>query len=108
MSEKNEIKEKAIRVVWGSGEDIPALYTNHIFVSHAGGTEFYLIFGHLSPPITIGLVEEELPTSVVIKPVAKLIVSPDVMKAFVRVLNDNLKNFEERELEKNGKEEENE
>jgi len=96
MTEKKEnIQEKAVRIVWDSDTNLPALYANHLSVSHAGGTEFHIIFGHLSPPLTMGLGEDELPDVVKIKPVAKIVVSPKVMKAFLTVLNDNFKNFED-------------
>jgi hypothetical protein len=97
MVEKPEIKEKPVRVLWGSDEDLDAIYSNHLFISHAGESEFHLIFGHLSPPLTIGLDEDELPDSVTIKPVTKLVLSPEVMKAFARIINDNLEKFESKQ-----------
>ncbi|MEW6718669.1 MAG: DUF3467 domain-containing protein [Chloroflexota bacterium] len=92
-----EIKEKRIKIIWGSDENLPALYANHLYVSHAGETEFHLVFGHLSPPLTMGIDESELPDSVKIKPVAKVVISPDAMRAFVRLLSDNLGVFEGRQ-----------
>jgi len=89
-------QEKAIRIVWGSEEKSEPVYANQIFVSHAGGTEFNIVFGQLSPPLTVGLKESELPDHLEIKPVAHIITSPDVMRAFVRVLVDNLETFEKR------------
>lgn len=97
MAEKPIIKEKTARIVWGSDEDLPAYYANHMYISHAGETEFHLIFGHLSPPLTINLEEDELPDYVTIKPVAKLVMSSDVMRSFVRLLVDNLERFEEKQ-----------
>lgn len=99
MAEKPEFKEKPVRILWGSDEDLPALYSNHLYVSHAGDTEFHLVFGHLSPPLTMGMEESELPGAVIIKPVAKLVVSPKVMKAFLSILNENLEKFETKEGE---------
>lgn len=92
-----EIKEKRIKIVWGSDESLPALYANHLYVSHAGETEFHLVFGHLSPPLTMGFDESELPDAVKIKPVTKIVISPDAMRAFVRLLSDNLVAFESRQ-----------
>ena len=85
---------KAIRVVWGSEENTELVYANQIYVSHAGGTEFNVVFGQLSPPLTVGLRESELPDQLEIKPVAHIIASPDVMRAFVHALVENLENFE--------------
>jgi hypothetical protein len=93
MTEKPEFKEKAVRIVWDSDEDLPALYSNHLYISHSGETEFHLVFGHLSPPITVNLEEDELPEAVMIKPVAKIVISPKAMEAFIRILNDNYEKF---------------
>jgi hypothetical protein len=97
MTEKPELKEKEIRILWSSDDDLPSLYANHLYVSHAGDTEFHLIFGHLSPPITLNLKEDELPENVIIKPVAKLVIGPKAMEAFLTILNDNWEKFDERQ-----------
>ena len=55
------------------------------------------MFGHLSPPLTMGIDESELPDSVKIKPVAKIVIGPDAMRAFVKLLSDNLATFENRQ-----------
>jgi hypothetical protein len=101
MAEKKpELKEKRIRLVWGSNENTPVAYANHIQVSHAGETEFHITFGHLSPPLTVGLEEDELPEKVFIKPLITIVSSPDVMRAFVQVLKDNLEAFDEKDQAK--------
>lgn len=92
-----EIKEKAIRLIWETNETLPFAYANHIYVSHAGEKEFHIFFGHVAPPLTIGLTEEELPDSVSITPVAKIIVTPEVMSDFLDVLNKNFRSFAEKE-----------
>ena len=89
-------QEKAIRVIWGSEEGTELVYANQLFVSHAGGTEFNIVFGQLTPPLTVGLNENELPEHLEIKPVAHIVIGPDVMRTFVRVLVDNLETFEKR------------
>jgi len=38
-------KAKQIRIVWGSDEGLPTLYSNHFYVSHAGEFEFHVVFG---------------------------------------------------------------
>lgn len=101
MAEQKEPeKEKTVRVVWGSNENTPVLYANHIQVSHAGETEFHITFGHLNPPLTVGLEEYELPEELTVKPLVTIVTSPDVMRAIVRVLVDNLENFEKRRSER--------
>jgi len=89
-------EEKAVRVKWGSPEDLPALYSNHLYISHGGEHEFYLIFGHLTPPLIIGLSEEEVPNELEIKPVAKIVISPEAMRNFVKAMSENLKRYEEK------------
>jgi len=101
MAEKKDLKlkEKQIRIVWDSGDDLPILYANQLFVSHSSETEFHLVFGLLSPPLTLGLQENELPDRIHVKPVAKIIVSPEGMKAFSELLVGNYKKFAERHKE---------
>lgn len=89
-------KEKMLRIVWGSNENTPVQYANHIQVTFAGGTEFHITFGHLNPPLTVGLDESELPEKITIKPLTTIVTSPEVMKAFVEVLKSNLAQFENR------------
>lgn len=97
MIDKPEFQEKVVRIFWASDEDLPALYSNHLHVSHSGETEFHLVFGHLSPPITMNLEEDELPETVKINPIAKIVISPKAMEAFVRILNDNFERYEKQQ-----------
>ncbi len=94
MKDNNkEYNEKKIRVIWDSDNDIPAIYANQLIISHAGLTEFHLVFGHLSPPLSIGLLEDELPEVIKISPVAKIVVSPDTMKKIVDAMKKNLEGY---------------
>jgi hypothetical protein len=102
-AELQELKEKIVPIIWGSADDLSALYANHFYVTHAGEIEFHIIFGHLTPPLTIGMTEDQLPSSIKIKPVAKVVLTPEAMKAFVQLLNDNLEKYEVKQKEeKNG------
>ena len=91
---KGSEEARKIRLVWDAeaGEKIPSHYANHIFVSFAGGTEFHVVFGHLAPPLILD--DSIFPTDLNIETVAKLVITPTVMKAFLQVLNDNYKRFE--------------
>ncbi len=91
----SELKEKKIRILWDAGENIPSVFANQLYISHAGGKEFHLTFGHLTPPIVFGLEEDEIPDSINVKPVAKIVVSPDVMEEFVNAMNENFQRFKE-------------
>ena len=109
MEEPKELKEKAIRIVWGNDENTPSLYANHLQINFGEGTEFHITFGHLSPPLTFGLEEHELPEEIIVKPTVKIIASPDVMRQFARVFEDSLKKFErirEKQAEREKREEE--
>lgn len=94
MIEKEKLKEKMLRLVWDEGEDIPYVYANHIYVTHQGGSEFHIMFGHAAPPLLLGKEEDELPDSVAIKPVAKIVTSPDAARAFLEVLTENIEKYE--------------
>lgn len=100
MAEEKKIEERKIRLIWDNADAIPSYYANHMQVSFGGGTEFHITFGHLSPPLTVGLEEHELPEELKIKPAVEIVASPDVMRAFVKVLVDNLENFEKKMSER--------
>jgi hypothetical protein len=100
MAEKKKIEERKIRLIWDNADDTPSYYANHMQVSFGGGTEFHITFGHLSPPLTFGLEEHELPEEIKIKPSVEIVASPDVMRAFVKVLVGNLENYEKSMLER--------
>lgn len=86
--------EKEVRVIWDQGEDLPVHYVNHFYVSHQGGAEFHLTFGHLIPPLTIGMKKSELPDILKISPVSRIVLSPDAIKVLIEVLQNNLAKFE--------------
>jgi hypothetical protein len=96
MPNKNETekKEKQIRLVWGSVDELPTLFVNQVQISHAGGSEFHIFFGHATPPLTFGLAEEEIPDKITIEPLAKIVVTPEMMRAVVHVLSENLENYD--------------
>jgi len=90
-----KLEGKVVSLVWSSADDLPALYSNHILVTHGGESEFHIIFGHLTPPLAV--VPEDIPDVFMIKPVAKIVVTPQTMKKFLDVMSRNLEKFEERE-----------
>jgi hypothetical protein len=90
---------KQIKIKWGSADDLPALYSNHLFISHGGQQEFYLVFGHLDPPI--GFSDKDFPDELEIKPMAKIVISPEAMESFVRAMNENLRKYKEKKREDN-------
>ncbi len=85
---------KVIRLKWSPAEDLPTLYANHLLVTR-GETEVYLIFGSVAPPIALS--PEELPDEVSVKPVAKIVITPQVLKKIIGALTKNEEAFEEKE-----------
>ena len=85
---------KTIQIKWGSVENLPALYANQLFISHGGENEFYLIIGHLSPPI--GSSVSDYPDELEIKPIAQLVLSPETMRTFVNAMGENLRKYEDK------------
>jgi len=94
-SSDEELKGKKIRILWDPGEDMPLVFANQLYISHAGGKEFHLTFGQLIPPIVFGLEEDEIPDSISVKPVVKIVVSPDVMHEFANAMNENYQRFKQ-------------
>lgn len=92
MTEK-EIKEKMIRIKWGNPDNIPPIYANQLYVTHGGDSDFHLIFGYFTPPLTVGLEESELPEKIEINPVAKLVISPEFMGKLVDAVNENYSKY---------------
>lgn len=88
----------SVEVRWGSPDDIETVFANHLFVSHQGG-QFYLVFGELPPPLYIDFhkeVEKEtFSREMTIRPVARVAVSPDAMKAFVKAISQNYERFQQ-------------
>jgi len=93
---KAQLEGKVVRLVWDSADDLPMLYSNHLFVTHGGGTEFHIVFGQLTPPLILPESAAEIPDQLVIKPVAKIVVTPQTMEKFIEAMTKNLKNFGER------------
>jgi len=82
---------KEIKIVWGSDQDLPVQFVNQLLVSHLSNSEFHIIFGYLSPPFA--LKEEDFPDTLEVKPVVKLVITPEAMKQFLEVLNINFEKF---------------
>ncbi len=96
-----KLEGKVVRLVWSSADDLPALYSNHLLVTYGGGSEFHIIFGHLTPPLVVTESPEDIPDVFTIKPIAKIVVTPQTMNKFIDVMTKNLERFEERKKEAN-------
>ncbi len=89
MSENPETS--VVKLVWRAPHDLPTVYANQVYVTHAGG-EFFIVFGEALLPA----INDALPSEIEVKPVAKLVLSPQMMQQTVRVLAENFGKFEAR------------
>jgi hypothetical protein len=90
-SKKSTRDEEQIELVWGSLSDIPTVYANQLLISHAGG-EFYLVFGEF----VAAEVEMEKSRKILIRPVAKIAMTPQSMVRMVEVIVSNVEKFKDR------------
>lgn len=87
--------EQQVQLRWvESEEDLPAVYANHLYISHAG-PEFVLIFGRAEVPVGTGTPGVDPPEFVPIRPVAKLIVAPGAMTGVVEAISRNVSRAQE-------------
>ena len=94
--EEHESK-KNIPIEWYVPEDITSRYSNNIVVQHTD-SEFIVSFFETIPPALIGSPENikaqlDNVEKIRSKCVARIIISPGKMKAFIQALNGNLEKF---------------
>ena len=96
MTDKEQRVE--FRMRWEEATDLPSVYANQVYITHAGG-EFYVIFGEVELPIMLSLAPDELkgPRDLVVKPVAKLVFTPSAMAAVVKAMAENVRKYEQRQ-----------
>jgi hypothetical protein len=78
-------------------DDIPTSYANQIVITHASG-EFYLVFGELILPINFLLNPgvETAPELLQVRPVAKIVVTPEVMLQIAETIQGNVEKYKQR------------
>ena len=81
----------ALKIGWGAFDGLETIYANQLIVQRSAG-EIYLVFGELVPPV-FGL--EDMPDRVLVKPKVRFAISPDNLRAFARVLTDQLNALDE-------------
>ena len=94
-----------LKLRWDDASALPTLYANQVYITHAGG-EFFVIFGEVQVPILLNVTPEEFSRHafVTVKPVARLVMTPEGMRAIVDAMTRNLSQFDRRV--QNSKEEE--
>lgn len=90
---KQKIEGVTLKLVWGSPADIPTIYANNLYITHAGN-EFYLFFGEMSPITQLDA--NNLPDHLEIKPVAKIAVTQENMMKFADAIAENTARFKEK------------
>lgn len=106
MSEQEEQttdEDVQFQLLWGKSDDLPTLYANQLFIGHTGG-EFYLVFGEASIPALLEAQLDELPESIEINPLVRIALTPENMLRFADAINNNIRRFLSRQVEKGDKE----
>ena len=89
-----------VPVVWVGVDDLPVHHVNQ-FVGTVNPQEIFLTLGTLvPPPIFGGTPEERLAQAksiefVQIRPTARVALTDEGLRAFIRILNETLANFQE-------------
>ncbi len=93
MTEQPE-KEVKLRLTWQDASDLPTIYANQMYVTHAG-PEFYVVFGEVELPTLTNLTPDELADmgAIEVKPVAKLVFTPDGIVPIAKALVENIDRF---------------
>lgn len=90
MSNEAELeKTVSVPLIWQSPRDLPTIYANDVYVTHAG-REFQMVFGEMQLPV----VNQDIGESVEVKPVAKIVVSYGMMEVLLRTLATNFETWQ--------------
>ena len=99
-AEPTRIVEIQPTIVAGDHAHLPRLYANWLQVQHTG-IDVTLLFGDIEPPTDEQkkVLESDLRKGrapvIVAKPVAKLVVKPELVGAMIQALSDNLSKLRE-------------
>jgi hypothetical protein len=95
MSDQEDVVMR-IPLRWEGIDIIDTIYANELVITHAGGREFYLIFGEVQIPVIINPEVERPPDVIKVKPVVKLAIPRDEMIKFAATINDNVSRYLDR------------
>lgn len=92
-------EERAVPIVVSGLEDVPILFSNQFYVQHHQ-TEFIITFCQIQPPLLVGpaeVIRQQAAhiTSVPARVVARIGLTVQRMTELVRVLQENLQNYEQ-------------
>ena len=94
-----ERKQRPIPIIVTGLDENPILFANHFVVQHHM-TEFIITFGQVQPPIILGSPEQQAQqaehiSSIPARVVARIGLTPQRMTELVRVMQENLSNYEQ-------------
>ncbi len=95
---EDETQGKSVRLLWVDLETEQIAFANQLLVQHHG-SEFILSFGQFAPPALVGTEDEkrqllESIEFIPVLPVARIGLTAQRMTEFVRVMQENLSNYE--------------
>lgn len=92
-------KNRPIPVNWTFPVDLVSGYATNMLVQ-SGESELYVSFFEVPPPILFGPEDSKNLESVNAECIARIIISPDRMGNFIEVLQQQLKNFNQKKVSK--------
>jgi hypothetical protein len=96
---KKTTQPKSLPLEWSFPEGLVSRYANNIMVQHSRN-EFIVSFFETRPPLLIGTVDriervKSETKAIAAECVARIVVSPNKMRDFIKVLNRNIETYEE-------------
>jgi hypothetical protein len=88
--QKKEAKQVELPIQIEGAEQLPLIYSNHVFVTHTSG-EFFVTFSQLHPPYWLAPTKEdiELLTHIPARVVSRIALTPTKMKELIDALEQN-------------------
>ena len=87
--------ERQIPVNWTFPVDLVSGYATNMLVQ-SGESELYVSFFEVPPPVLFGPEDTKTLESVTAECIARIIISPDRLGKFIEVLQQQLKNFNQK------------
>jgi len=96
---KKATHPKSLPLEWFFPEGLVSRYSNNIMVQHSRN-EFIISFFEARPPLLIGTLDriervQRETKAISAECVARIVVSPNKMRDFIKVLNRNIETYEE-------------
>lgn len=96
---ENKRKEKQLRIRRTNPQSISPVFANDFLVTHSP-QGFFLTFSMIEPPAILSEEDWELTDKVEAKAVAKIVVPPAFLSRILKVMEDNLRKYEDKGLDR--------